>query len=221
MRLLVPHAREVGVDDLAELYAVPEGRPWLRMNFIATIDGGAWGADGLSGSINNPIDKVVFHLLRDTSDAVIVGSGTAIAEGYGPARVPLVLVSRQGRLPEKVGTNVVLVTVAKAAGLETARERLGADGVLVLGEDEVDLAGLRPALAERGWTNLLCEGGPALFGSMLHAGIVDELCLTQAPVLTSGTAGRIAAGPDVTRAAALELLLEDDGTIFSRWRLER
>ena len=86
---------------LREIYAVPR-TPWLRVNMISTIDGAATGDTGLTGSINNAPDKVVFDLLRALADAVIVGAGTARAEGYPPLAKPTVVVSRSGRVPEKM-----------------------------------------------------------------------------------------------------------------------
>ena len=59
-------------DELPELYAAPD-QPWLRVNMVATVDGAATGEDGTSRSINNGADKVVFDLLRDLSDALVVG----------------------------------------------------------------------------------------------------------------------------------------------------
>lgn len=215
MRVVLPEPREIDDTDLPELYAAPTD--WLRMNFVSTVDGAAWGKDGLSGSINNATDRSVFLLLRKLADAIVVGAGTAAKEGYGPAAKPLVLVSNAGNLPEKVGEHAILVTTTNAAGLAPSRERLGDDGVITLGDDAVDLTKLRPALAERGWTSLLCEGGPTLFGSMLHVGIVDELCLTQVPTVVGGGPGRIANGPAGWRSAELRLLLEADGTMLSRW----
>ena len=53
-------------------------------------------------------------------------------------------------------------------------------------------------------TRLLCEGGPSLFGSLLAADLVDELCLTIAPQLNSGDARRIVDGaPESPRAMRL------------------
>ena len=55
----------------------------------------------------------------------------------------------------------------------------------------------RPGRAARGagWPQVLCEGGPHLFGALTAAGLVDELCLTVSPLLAGPGAGRIAAGP--------------------------
>ena len=86
-------------DDLRTLYAVPR-TPWLRLNFVSTVDGAAQGPDGKSGGINNAADKAVFDTLRDLADAVVVGAGTARAEGYRPAAVPIVVVTRSGDVPQ-------------------------------------------------------------------------------------------------------------------------
>ena len=174
---------------------------------------------------SNPADKRVFHLLRATTDAVVVGAGTARAEGYGAAVVPLVVVSRAGHLPERLqeappGT-VLLATCGSAPGLARSRALLGGDGVLVLGEESVDLARMRSALAERGLRNLLSEGGPQLLSAMLSAGVVDELCVTVVPQAVAGDHLRITAGPDVAVPLELATLLEEDGTLLGRWLVPR
>ncbi|MDX6327020.1 MAG: hypothetical protein QOK15_3374 [Nocardioidaceae bacterium] len=207
---------------LAELYAAP-ALPWLRVNMVSTVDGAATGADGVTGSINNPVDKRVFHLLRRTSDVIVVGSGTARAEGYRSAPVPLVVVSRRGGVPEQLRDagpgQVLLATSAEAAGLHESRRQLGSDHVLVVGESKVDLVELRRALVERGFQRLHCEGGPHLLADLLQAGVVDELCLTQVPLVVAGDHPRIIVGEDVARTLELQVLLEESGTLLGRWFL--
>jgi riboflavin biosynthesis pyrimidine reductase len=100
------------------------------------------------------------------------------------------------------------------------REELGEENVLVLGEDEIDLARLTATLAERGWAEQLCEGGPSLFADLLAAGVVDELCWTVVPRLTGGDAVRIATGAEVDVALRPVLLLEQDGTLLGRWLVQ-
>ena len=222
MRLLVgPEApRDLTDDEVAETYRPPDG-PWLRANMVTTLDGSATGADGRSGSINNAADHVVFEALRQHADAIVVGAGTARDEGYGPAGVPLVLVSRRAEVPDRLLTDgTILATCAAAPGLETARDLLGDDQVLVLGEDTVDLTRLRPALHERGLTSLLCEGGPRLLADLLDAHQVDELCLTTVPSLVGGDHPRILSGPRLDGRARLAGLLQADGTLLARWHLE-
>ncbi len=205
---------------LRRLYAAPT-TPWLRVNMVSTVDGAVAGADGRSGSINNAVDKRVFHLLRAQADAVVVGAGTARAERYGVARAPIVLVSRSGNVPERLRGAprgaVLLATTGSAPGLGASRDLLGDENVLVLGEDTVDLVGLRRSLVERGLVELLAEGGPSLLGAMLAAGVVDELCTTTVPVLVAGGQGRITSGQGLGVPLRLGVLLEDDGTLLARW----
>jgi riboflavin biosynthesis pyrimidine reductase len=211
---------EVDDDQLRRLYAVPR-LPWLRANMVQTVDGAGTGPDGRTGSINNAVDKRVFDTLRSLADAVVVGAGTARAEGYQAASVPIVLVSRGGSLPEQLRAAppgmVLMATCASAPALSETQEVLGPENVLVLGSDAVDLDALRPALADRGLRRLLCEGGPRLLTRLLEAGQVDELCMTLVPGLVGGEHPRIVSGADVERALELGVLLEEGGTLLGRW----
>ena len=122
MRLLTSRTRglpngPVSDATLAKLYAFPKAH-WLRANFVSTLDGSAQGPDGLSGTINTSADKRVFSANRRLADCVMVGAGTARAENYRPAQIPLVIVSRRGRLPESLRESrnrVVLATCAPLA----------------------------------------------------------------------------------------------------------
>jgi len=211
---------ELDDDQLLALYAAPR-TPWLRVNMVTTLDGAATGATGRSGSINNDVDHRVFTTLRRLADAVVVGAGTARVEGYRPLDRPLVVVTRSGALPPTLaGTppGSVLVATCRSAGTVPAlRDQLGADHVLVHGDDTVDLAGLRTALTERGLVDLLSEGGPHLLADLLAAGVVDELCATVVPLLVAGDHPRITAGPPVELPLELRLLLEERGTLLGRW----
>ncbi|MDZ5660812.1 dihydrofolate reductase family protein [Nocardioides sp. S-58] len=211
-------------DQLAEAYA-PPGGPWLRVNFVSTVDGAAQGSDGVSKSINDDADKRVFDALRSRADCLVVGAGTLRTEGYDVPRIPLVVVSRSADVPPTLADappgRVLMATVASSDGLAAAREALGEDNVMVLGEDEIDLAALKAGLAVRGWTEQLCEGGPSLFADLLAADVVDELCWTVVPRLTGGDAVRMATGAEVDTALRPVLLLEQDGTLLGRWLVER
>ena len=75
-------------------------------------------------------------------------------------------------------------------------------------------------LAHRGLDRVLCEGGPSLLGTLQAADAVDELCLTVAPVLVGGEAGRIAQGPPGVhpRRMALVGALQADDALLLRYR---
>jgi len=208
------------VDDLPALYR-PPSLPWLRVNMVSTLDGAANGDSGKSGSINNDADKRVFRALRAQTDAIVVGAGTARTEGYRVAPVPLVVVSRRGEVPEQLRDaptgSVLLLTCAQSPGLGEGRDLLGAENVVVAGEDQVDLARARTLLVERGFASLLSEGGPHLLRDLLAAGVVDELCLTWVPRVIGGVHPRILEGDGVDVPLRLALLLEEGDTLIGRW----
>lgn len=235
MRLLLDRARddaalppgEVTDEDLEALYVVPR-RPWLRVNMVTTLDGAATGPDGVTDSINDAADNRVFALLRRLADVVVVGAGTVRAEEYGPLRKPLVVVSRRGALPptlrdpERVrGGRVLMATCAEASGLAETRRVLGDEQVLVLGDTEVDLARLVPALSELGFDSILSEGGPSLLRDLLAAGAVDDLCTTIVSRAIAGIHRRITVGDEIDVPLDLRLLLEEGGTLLGRWEAPR
>ena len=98
--------RDLDDEALAAAYA-PCAEPWLRVNFVSTVDGAAQGPDGMSKSINNAADKRVFNLLRAQADCLVVGAGTLRAEAYKIPRLPLVVVSRSGRVPESLVLSLI------------------------------------------------------------------------------------------------------------------
>ena len=236
-----------GVNDgtLVRLYAYPNGltRPLLRGNAIASLDGGAT-TGGTSGGLGGPGDRRLFALQRELADVIVVGAGTARAEGYRGARLtaaqrisrqhrgqgeipPIALVTRSGLLdrdlPVLTGSEVtpLVLTCRSAAG--DARIRLGAAAEVLecsgTDPDVVDLAVALQRLAERGLLRVLTEGGPSLLGAFVADGLLDELCLTSAPLLVGWTAVRIAAdATDVlSRMRRAHLLADDDGYLYSRY----
>jgi riboflavin biosynthesis pyrimidine reductase len=225
MRLLHPTAGAVEVE---EAYAYPPSGPTLRANMVATVDGAASGGDGLSGSVSGAADKRVFAALRRLSDVVLVGAGTARAEGYRPAKLPIAVVSGgldldlTAPLYAAAEHRTIVITSRSAPAERLEQVRAVAD-VLVCGEDRVDVAQAVTALHERGLRNVLCEGGPTLLRQLAGAGVLDELCLTISPFLVGGGAGRILGGDPISAPLTVSLtqLLEDDGWLFARYALHR
>ena len=88
---------------------------------------------------------------------LVVGAGTLREEGYDVPKLPLVVVSRSADLPPTLRDaprgRILMATVASSDGLASTREALGEENVLVLGDDEIDLALLKSELADRGWTD--------------------------------------------------------------------
>ena len=223
--LLLGPAAPAGVD-LSEVYAWPEGT-CLRVNFVCSLDGAAT-VDGRTSGLGSPADKAVFTHLRATCDVVLVGAGTAIAERYRPTAVPVAVVS--ARLSPQPGDRLFTPGAGTARPLVLTCPSAPADrrGALAPHAEVVDCGGevvdLRLVVAElerRGMRRVLCEGGPRLFDDLLAADLVDELCLTVAPVLVGGAAPRVTDGPPLAppRTATLLSALEEDATLLLRYAL--
>ncbi|WP_200347489.1 bifunctional diaminohydroxyphosphoribosylaminopyrimidine deaminase/5-amino-6-(5-phosphoribosylamino)uracil reductase RibD, partial [Rhodospirillum rubrum] len=181
------------------------GRPLVTLKAATTLDGRIATAGGDSQWITGPQARRYGHLLRANHDAIAIGLGTALAddpllscrlaglEDRSPLRVvfdsaltlPLggALVRSADRLP---------LWILTTAGATTARRQaLVERGVQIL-EVEADsqgrptLAGALSALAGRGVTRLLVEGGGHLAAAFLAADLVDRLAWFRAARLIGG-----------------------------------
>ncbi|WP_419217640.1 dihydrofolate reductase family protein [Gordonia sp. CPCC 205333] len=210
---------------LEQAYSYPAvDTPYLRVNFVASVDGSAT-FDGRSGGLANEGDKLIFGVLRKLADAIIVGARTAVTENYrAPESGVLILVSSSLSIPldyEALSSPRVLIVTSKTADADRRAELVDAGATIIDGgETAVDMPALVDFCRERGHTKLLCEGGPSLFGTLLADDLVDELCLTTSPTLAGGVGNRIAHGPnpiDLRPVALQQLLGDDDGYLYARW----
>ncbi|HJR90627.1 MAG TPA: dihydrofolate reductase family protein [Aeromicrobium sp.] len=207
------------------LYAFPGlDRPWLRTNFVTTLDGAAHDTSGVTASLGGDTDSELFAHLRSIADVILVGAGTTRIERYGPkSSTPLVIASRRLDIPERLrvpGITVVTTNDAPAEGVDALR----ADGVDVMmhGDVTVDWPAVLAAFAARGWFKINCEGGPSLHGELISNGLVDDLCLTVAPVLAAGDAPRIAHSRlPVAENMRLAHAVPIGDVLFTRWVREK
>jgi riboflavin biosynthesis pyrimidine reductase len=188
-----------------------------------------WAADGR-----------VFQVLRSLADVILVGAGTARAEGYGPALLddelraqrtargqsvvpPIAVVTGSGNLDwsspfftEAEARPVIVTTRASDPGARKRAEAVA--DVVIAGEDRVDPAEALRQLGRAGHRSVLLEGGPGLNADVVHAGLLDELCLTLSPRLVAGEGTRVLAGPELMPPLQLRVvhLLEEDGFLFAR-----
>lgn len=211
----------------------------VRVNFVASIDGAATD-HGLSGGLSGQADKRVFDILRRLCDVVLVGAGTVRAEGYGAMRLDPASVQfrRENGLADqpvfaivsgtldldpqsavftKAPVKAIVVTIG--ASSDAKKEALSrVTDVLVCGEERLDVDVMLDAFAKRGLRQVLCEGGPTLFGTLLGADRVDELCLTISPLIEAGDAHRIVVGTlEKARRMTLHHVLVSDGTLMLRY----
>lgn len=203
---------------------LPSGRPYVVANFVATVDG-AVSLAGESSTIarHAPGDRPLFRLLREQADAVLAGTATLEREQYkrlvrdpavvdrrtaaGLAPVPLaVVLARSGAAPAGVP---MLTDPEQPVRIFTGKDAEAKAALGALRSDGIEL--------------LLCEGGPRLLGGLLRAGLVDELFVSIAPVLASGSPEHtlLAGMPDHPRTLTLIGLLEQDGGLHARYRVDR
>jgi len=226
LRQLFPETID-GVEPLDVYRDLPvvEGRPALRLNMISSVDG-ATAVEGRSGGLGGPADRKVFAALRSLADVILVAAGTVRAECYGPGNVPIAVVSGSLRLDWNTpfftaATHRPIVVTSGRAPAEGIEQAEAVADVVVAGDAEIDLVVAMAQLGERGFAHVLAEGGPTFNGSLVAAGLLDELCLTVAGVLVSGDAKRILAGPPLQPPPDLRLrsVCEEDGYLFLRYRL--
>ncbi|RKN49100.1 pyrimidine reductase family protein [Micromonospora endolithica] len=213
-------------------------RPHLRMNFVASVDG-AVTVDGYSAGLSGEPDKRVFGLLRMLCDALVVAAGTLRHEDYravrlsprrrawrrehGLAEYPtLVVVS--GSLDLDPGQAAFADAPVRPVVLTHARATappglVDVADVVPVGDDRVDLAAGLAELHRRGLGQVLCEGGPHLFGALTGSDLVDEVCLTVAPLLAGPGPGRITAGEAaaVRHLSLRHVLATADGVLMLRY----
>jgi len=240
--VLPPSVAELSDDDLLELYtaSVPEG-PWLRVNFVATLDGSA-SASGRTASLGGDDDLRVFDLLRRTADVVLVAAGTVRDEEYGPMVLHdadvawrrahgmpdhpvFAIVTNAGsmdassRVFTEAPVRPLVLTSGSGAASSSGQALAAVADVVVCGEESVDIGALRAALADRGLDRIHCEGGPSFLGALVAADAVDELTLTVDPSLEGGEGPRIATGssPELRRMRPAHVLLGDGGVLLTRW----
>ncbi len=240
MRRLVPDPGATTVGEQLDGYRPWDEpgaeRPFVAMNFAATVDGRAT-IEGRSGPIGSATDTELLTRLRTRFDAVMIGAGTMRVERYG--RLVPNLEAREQREREGLPHDPLMVIVSGRLDLpwDAALFTDGGGRVLVFTATEVEppetetplsvvrhegavdlIAALRHLRHELGIRALLCEGGPTLYGQLQAAELVDDLFLTIAPKLAGGEAPRIIEGP-LPEVMPLELawLLEEDGELFARY----
>nr|WP_255455595.1 bifunctional diaminohydroxyphosphoribosylaminopyrimidine deaminase/5-amino-6-(5-phosphoribosylamino)uracil reductase RibD [Microlunatus sp. Gsoil 973] len=156
-------------------FAQLTGRPRIRLKIAATLDGRVAASDGTSRWITSSAARADGHRLRAAADAVLVGTGTVLADD------PLLTV----RSPDAVRSDQPLRAVfgttpvpATAAIRETGP---GLEAPLVLTTRSPDQAVAE--LRARGVSSVLIEGGPRTAAIFLAAGVVDEVISYIAPAM--------------------------------------
>lgn len=201
--------------------------PGLRVNLVASVDGGTVDAAGTSEGLTAGVDRLILGAIRSVSDTVLVGAATLRAEGgLIPRSTHLTVLTTTGdfsgaRVRDDIEPGRILV-VGPSSVEERARRTFSApfEYFAVDGDRAVPLPVMLAALRDRGLEHIVCEGGPRLVGQLLAARLVDELCLTTVPRLLGRASVLFGGATGGAGDLALEHLLADDaGALYARWRV--
>lgn len=169
------------------------GTPYVTLKIAQSIDGRSALASGESKWITGEASRKRVHELRTEFDAVLVGSGTVLAddpeltvrlvEGRSPIRVVL---DRENRLPDtlKVFDEQSRHIRVVAPGLKKREYDLEVEML----SDHLSLNDLTRKLSEQGISSILIEAGAKLAASVLAEEIADELLFFTAPLVLGGDA---------------------------------
>ena len=192
---------------------ITQGLPLVTLKLATTLDGRIATAGGESRWITGAAARREAHALRARHDAILVGSGTVLADDPaltvripGLARVPLARVIADGRLRTPLTARLVATArevptwIATTTGHKpSALAPYQAAGVVILplrrprvpgaprgARSGLDMRALLEALAQRGITRVLAEGGAGIAGALLRDGLVDHLAWFHAPGVMGG-----------------------------------
>jgi diaminohydroxyphosphoribosylaminopyrimidine deaminase/5-amino-6-(5-phosphoribosylamino)uracil reductase len=218
--LLEAEARAVNAGFFRRIEA---GLPVVTLKLASTLDGRIATASGESRWITGSEARREVHALRARHDAVLVGSGTVLADDPdltcripGMERVPMLRVVADARLRTPPTAGLVATAIVAPTCIVTAPGHppaalapFIAAGVTVQtapASEEgggLDLRALLAALAQRGVTRVLAEGGAGLAAGLLRAGLVDRLAWFHAPGVMGADGWPAAEGLRLAALAAM------------------
>ena len=170
-------------------------RPWVVLSMISTADG-ATAIDGNSAKLGGPADREVFLHLHRSADCVLVGAQTIRQDSYSPlpAHQKLVVLSHTSDL----GANT--------------------QALLDAGNTQIVTGDVHKIVHDLSGNICVLEGGSNLNNQMLQANLIDEICLTIAPMFIGGTTPRIFEGEWFNHESwTLAHVCHDSGFVFLRY----
>ena len=215
------------------LHRIRTGRPWMRIKAAASLDGRIALANGRSQWITGEAARRDVHALRARSCAMLTGIGTVLADDP-QLTVRHVPCSRQpkrividSRLDLQPGAKVLPALVFTTSTDADKRARLEAAGAEIVAAPhdpakpgKTDLAAIARELGARGLNEVTVETGSKLNGSLIAAGVVDEIVLYVAPMLLGDSAQGLFALPELASLdTALRPRIVDVRAVGEDWRI--
>lgn len=181
------------------------GRPYVSLKLALSLDGRLAAPDRSARWITGEATRARAHGRRMEVDAVVVGSGTVEADDPSltvraiqafrqPARL---LLDSSGRTPPTArffddGEVIVATTERAPHDIQMRWKEAGAEVVMLPATpDGVDLDALLDVLGQRGWLEIICEGGARLATSLLKTDLVDRLDVNLGAVVLGRGGGEI------------------------------
>jgi diaminohydroxyphosphoribosylaminopyrimidine deaminase/5-amino-6-(5-phosphoribosylamino)uracil reductase len=216
--LMQEEARELNIGFVARM---TRGRPWMRMKIAASLDGRTSLANGTSQWITGEAARADGHRWRARACAILTGHGTVRDDdpqlnvrGVDTPRQPLkIVVDSRFETPLsarllKDGKTLVAGAIGETKRI-TALQKAGAETVVIPNDrGKVELFKLMEELGRRELNEIHVEGGSKLNGSLLQAGVVDELLVYLAPSIIGDSGRGMFSVPELTelsQARALEI----------------
>jgi diaminohydroxyphosphoribosylaminopyrimidine deaminase/5-amino-6-(5-phosphoribosylamino)uracil reductase len=229
--------REEQASQLNEAYTkyITTGLPFITVKFAMSLDGKIATRNGDSKWISNAESRQFAHSLRHTSDAIMAGVNTVLADdphlttrssggrGGTTSKQPLrIIVDGEGRTPQsakifhEAGKTILALGRPANPGEKESFAQLGAEILELPSRDGIiDLNSLFKILGEREITSVLVEGGGILVGSLFDQGLVDRIFAFIAPIIIGGEASTPVAGRGADKLAEAYHLERVTTTRFS------
>lgn len=212
------------------------GLPYVRLKMAMSLDGRTAMASGESQWITGEAARKDVHRLRARSSAIVTGMGTVLTDDPSlnvrlgddvaveqPVRVVLdnaLQMPVSARMLNLPGRTLVLTSINDEARIE-ALTRAGAEVSVISGSHErLDLSMVMAFLAQSDINEVLVETGATLGGTLMQAGLVDELIVYMAPVLMGDAARGLVSIPGLeTMSQRIKLEIDEIRAIGKDWRI--
>ena len=185
------------------LTRITKNRPAITLKLASSLDGKIATNTGESQWITGDASRAYAHLLRASHDAIMVGSGTSVADDPS---LTVRLGGLEHRAPVRIVLDSNLFTPIDSQLGRTGKDaavwmchgpdadtqdwaKTGADLIACsVGKDGLSLSDMLAKIAEKGITRVFCEGGGKLAAALIREGYVDRL-ITMTAGITIGADG--------------------------------